>query len=172
MPDPTPLDLEIRKRIYTRILERPGTYLRELQRDLGLAMGHLEFHLDILERHRLITVLHGENKRFFPSEMDRNDKRLLAVLRQALPRHLLIRLLAVGESTPSRLAADLGVRASSLSYHLGKLAKAGLLERHKRGREQVYRIPDPDAALRLLEAHRSTFFDALVDAFLEGIDRL
>lgn len=166
------LELETRRRLYAHILAHPGRYLREIQRDLGMAMGSLEYHLDRLEKMALVTSLQDSNKRFFPAQMDRRDKPMLAVLRQELPRRILVTALGAEECTKSQLVHDLEVAPSTLNYHLRRLSDAGLLEASHVGREAVYRLRERDAVLRLLVAHRSSFMDRLVDHFLATADEL
>jgi predicted transcriptional regulator len=49
------LDLETRKRIYTLIKNRPGIYLRELERETGFTIGQLTYHLPIMVKANLIS---------------------------------------------------------------------------------------------------------------------
>ncbi len=167
-----PLELETRRRLYQHVHRNPGKYLRELQRDLDLAMGALEYHLAALESAGLVTVLADGNKRFFPAEMDRRDKRILAFLRQELPRRVLLVLLGQGTVPKSRLVELLGVAPSTLNYHLRHLVDVGLVEVTREGRDAVYVVHDSGAVVRLLVAHRASLLDRLVDAFLEGTDAL
>ena len=172
MEAPDPLDLETRRRIYVHIVDRPGQFLRELQRELGMAMGTLEFNLAALEKAGLIRVAESENKRFFPAEMPPEDRRLLSVLRQRIPRGIVVELLRSTEASPRRMAEGLGVGPTTLNYHLAKLAAAGVLERRREGRVSRYRLADPAPVLRLLIAHRQSFLDRLVDGFLAGLEGL
>lgn len=166
------LELATRRRLYQHVVRNPGKYLRELQRDLDMAMGALEYHLGYLEQAGLVTVLHDGNKRFFPTEMGRQDKRILAFLRQELPRRALLLVLEHGACTKARLVDALHVAPSTLNYHLKHLLEFGLLSVSKDGRDAVYRTPDPATLVRLLVAYRASLLDRLVDAFLEGTDAL
>ena len=165
-----PLELATRRRIYAHIVRHPGQFLRELQRSLGMAMGTLEFNLAALQRSGLVLVADAENKRFFPAEMPSVDRRLLAVLRQTIPRLIAVDLLRAPESSPSSMAQRLGVGPTTLNYHLTKLLDAGILERRREGRQSHYRLVDPEHALRLLVAHRQSFLDRIVDGFLSGVE--
>ena len=167
-----PLELESRRRLYRRIRARPGEYLRELQRETGLAMGALEYHLGELERSGLVTVLQDANKRYFPADMDRRDKPVLAFLRQTLPRRVLVLVLREGPVSKARLVAALDVPVSTLNHHLRKLVEVGLLQDVRDSREATYAVADPDRVLRLLVAQQATFVDRWVDNLLAGIDAL
>lgn len=165
-----PLDLATRRRIYGHIVDHPGRFLREIQRDLDMAMGTLEFNLAELVKHGLVTVSEAENKRFFPARMDASEKRLLGILRQEIPRRIAVELLQKLESTPSRMSEVLGLLPSTLNYHLAKLVEAGVIERRRDGRQSYYRLPDPEPVLRLMIAHRASFLDRIVDGFLGGLE--
>jgi predicted transcriptional regulator len=167
-----PLELDTRQRLYRYVTANPGKYLRELQRDLGMAMGALEYHLDYLERHGLVNVLHGSNKRFFPTQMNADDRRLLSHLRETLPRRVLVLLIERGRRSKSELLAALDVAPSTLNYHLKRLEGADLVRSAREGREAVYDLPRPEPVIRLLVAHRSSWFDRFVERLLEGMDSI
>lgn len=165
-----PLDLATRRAIYAHVERHPGKYLREIQRDLGFAMGMLEHHLRELERARLVVVVHGENKRFFPQGVPAAQQALLALLRQSLPRRIMLLLLEQGSTRRTDLAASLRVPQSTLNYHLGKLRDHGLVLPRKEGRDVVYAVVDASLVVTVLTAYRASFLDRVVDAFLDGID--
>ena len=167
-----PLELDTRRRLYQHVLAHPGKYLRELQRDVGMAMGSLEYHLDALAKAGLVTVLHDGNKRFFPNRMDARDKRVLAFLRQELPRRALAIALQEGSCSKTQMLGDLDAAPSTLNHHLRHLVEAGLLVAARDGREAVYEVGDPDAVLRLLVAYRSSLADRMVDKYLDGMDAM
>lgn len=170
--DLSALDLESRRRIYTRVVDHPGAYLREIHRALGGSMGALEYHLGQLEEAGLVRVERAENKRFFPATMDARESRALALLRQASVRRILLVLLEWREAGHQDVMARAQLRSPSLSYHATKLVDAGLVAREKRGRETRYRLQDEALVLRLLVQHRASFLDRLVDAFLDGFENM
>lgn len=160
------------RRIFAAIEATPGAYLRELQRDLALPMGMLEYHLARLERAGLVTVLSGENKRFFPERMDARDKRYLVLLRQDGCRRVVLRLLAAPDASQSSLQEARPYRPSTLRHYLGKLVYAGLAVRAKDGRQNTFRLVDGERAYALLVRHQPSFLDRVLDGFLEGFDVL
>jgi len=92
------LDYEKRKKIYELILKNPGLHLRELSRILDIPMGSLRFHLNSLKKHDLITTKKiGRFKRYYAIYMVSNkDKEILNLLRQEIPRRIIILLLTAG----------------------------------------------------------------------------
>lgn len=172
MPDDAVLDLEARRRVFVRIEAMPGTYLRELQRDLAMPMGMLEYHLGRLEKAGLVTALSGDHKRFYPTRMDAGDKRYLALLRQEGCRNVVLHLLRSPGATHGEMAATLPYRPSTLSFYLGKLVDRGLATRTAQGRLVRYALVDPAKTLGLLVRHRPSFMDRALDGFLEGFEGL
>lgn len=168
--DDSVLELATRRRIYTYVVDHPGSYLREIQRALDMTMGSLEYHLGQLVEAGLVTVQHEENKRFFPARMDASERRPLSLLRQEAVRRIAAALLVEPESPHKDLAAATGLGGSTLSYYLAKLAEAGLVTSRRDGRTTRYALTDPARVHRLLVRYRATFLDRILDAFLDGFD--
>ncbi len=170
MPDL--LELESRRRLYRHIRRNPGKYLRELSRDLDMAMGQLEYHLGALEHAGLISALHDANKRFFPNEVPRGDRRVVARLRQELPRRILLLTLQEGTITRKALTDALSVPRSTLNHHVKALIDDGLLRAGRDGRDAVYQVTTEGDVLRVLTLYQESWLDRMVDAFLEGTGAL
>lgn len=170
MTDDPILELETRRRLFAFILDQPGAYLREIQRALDMPMGALEYHLGQLEKAGVITVLHEENKRFFPARMDAADKRGLSLLRQESLRRLVMQLLEHPGAAHKDILALTGLAASTLTFYMAKLVAAGLVERKREGRESHYWLVDPTHVYGLLVTHRPSFLDRVLDGFLDSFD--
>jgi DNA-binding transcriptional ArsR family regulator len=63
--------------------------------------------------------------------------------------NMLMALMAGPALTATELAQEAGVTASTVSGHLAKLEKAGLVETARQGRHRYFRLADPDVALAL-----------------------
>ena len=159
-----------RRRIYDYLRERPGIHLRKMQRELGMALGTLEYHLYRLERAGMVAVRRlGRFKAYYPEGMvDLRDKDLLYFLRQEMPRRIAMASVERPGVTFQELAAWVPISPSTLSFHLQKLTKAGILVSDKLGREKTYRCPDADRVRRLIVDFRATFVDDLVDRFADA----
>ncbi len=59
---------------------------------------------------------------------------------------MLTALLSGKALTPSELAVEAGVTVQTASFHLGKLAGAGLTQQQKQGRHRYYSLADDDVA--------------------------
>ncbi|MFQ6127878.1 MAG: winged helix-turn-helix transcriptional regulator [Thermoplasmata archaeon] len=163
------LDLENRKRIYDYVSRYPGTYLREIQKDLKLEMGVLEYHLNYLEKKGLLSSeMDGRLRRFYVSEeVAFLDRKLLGLMRQRIPRKIAIRALLESEVSFDDLRKDLGISKSTLSFHLKKMRNLGILQERRRGRRMIYSIRKEDEVAAILITYKSSFLDDLVDRFAE-----
>lgn len=162
------MDVGARKRIYDFLLSSPGCHLREIQRRLGIPLGTLEYHLKYLVEHEYISVKEeGGYKRYYPVGTMRSvDRNLLSLLRQDIPRRLVMYLLLHPGSKFGDLAAKFDIAPSTLSFHLSKLLRAGVVSRTKSGRESIYKVEREHEVAMVLIAHRRSFLDTLVDSFV------
>ncbi len=91
----------------------------------------------------------------------------MGLLRQDVPRRIVLDILQNGERTFGQLQATAGVSKSTLSYHLQKMTSRELLVRYRRDRESVFAIKDMEEVSKLLVANRQSFQDDSVDRFAD-----
>ncbi len=163
------LELESRRRIYNYLLANPGVHLRRIGQALGMSTGMLSYHLMYLEREGMLkSETDGHRKRYFIARAFMEaQRRILGVLRQGVPRKIVLEILVNGERTFAELRVATGVSKSTLSYHLQHMMARDLLIRYRRERESVFAIKDMDEVTRLLVANRQSFQDDAVDRFAD-----
>lgn len=164
------LDAPVRRMIFERICEVPGIHLRQLQRDLNVSLGSLEYHL-----HRLVggglLVTRGRThvKGYFRrGGFDRRDCDYLHFLRQRMPRRIVLEIVESPTISFQELTRLLPIGPSSTSFHLRRLVRAGIVVEAPRGRTKVYEVPEAERVKRLLLEYRSTFMDDVVDRFADA----
>lgn len=164
-----PLALETRRRIYEHLQKTPGAHMREIGRDLDIAMGTLEYHLHYLVKADLLTIRQDARytRYFATGELSRREKDILAVLRQKVPRQISAHLLLAPGSSHGTLLTHFELSASTLTFHLKKLLKNDIAVQEKAGRENLYTIVEPDLVGRVLITHRASFFDDVIDRFAD-----
>jgi predicted transcriptional regulator len=162
------MDVGARKRIYDFVCASPGCHLREIQRRLGIPLGTLEYHLNYLVEHELVSIRdEGGYKRYYPVGMMRSvDRNILSLLRQDIPRRLVMYLLLHPDSKFGDLARKFEVAPSTLSFHVAKLVKAQIVSKTRTGRETTYKVNNEHEVAMVLIAHRRSFLDVLVDSFV------
>ncbi|NPA76072.1 MAG: winged helix-turn-helix transcriptional regulator [Euryarchaeota archaeon] len=160
-------ELSTRRRIYEEIVMNPGLHFRELQKRLNMPTGMLEYHIRVLEREGVIvSKADGKYKRLFANTtMTREERKMMSALRGEVDRKIIIYLLEHGKSKHSDVAQDTGIKVSTLSYHMKKLVKNGILGREEVGRESYYYVLNPDRVAATLIKYRRSFLDSLVDNF-------
>ena len=168
------LNLENRRRIYESIATNPGTHVREMERALGMQPGLLSYHLDYLEKRKLVRAEDdGHRKMYFI--MDRfieKDRRTLGALRQESPRRILMHLLVNGPTSFQNLQTEMGVAKSTLSYHLKRLRGIMVIEVTKMEKEMVYRVDDADRVADLLIGIQESLSSDAVDRFADIWNKL
>ncbi len=161
------LELEARRTIYEFVVSSPGTHLREIQRQIDLPLGTVEYHLKYLvDKEMLVEKADGNYKRYYPIGMYGSvDKKILSLLRQEIPRRIVMKLLLNPGTNFKVLSEGFPVSASTLSYHLSKLVKGEVVRKIKKGRESLYYVNNQEEVAKVLLTHRKSFLDGLVESF-------
>ncbi|QLH75038.1 MAG: winged helix-turn-helix transcriptional regulator [Methanomassiliicoccales archaeon] len=141
-----PLALENRRRIFEHIGKKPGTHIREMERELGLSIGVLTYHLDQLEMSGLIRS-EGENRKsyFRTKDFTKADRQLIANLRSKRAEQIALALLEKDGLSFREIREKLRVSNSTLSYHMGRLERMEIVTTSKVEREKVYHLKDREA---------------------------
>lgn len=164
------LGLESRRRIFEAISSRPGTYLRELQRELGMQVGALSYHLRVLTEAGMIRAeQEGNHLRYFPVEgFVLSDRRAMSYLRNRTSRSILMYVLDKGPIGFTPLLSLVGISKSTLSYHIKRLAAVGLIKVSK-GEVKTIEAVDRERLINMLVWVREDLerdsADALIDVW-------
>ena len=161
------------ERLFSFIQRYPGVHLREIRRRLQIPIGTLDYHLYRLGRRGLISVrFQGGYKCCYPAVAEvthtpipDGHQTLLALLRQPVPRALLLHLYLEGPSSPGALVDALGTTGPNLSYFLKRLESAGVLVREGQGASRTARLLEPKQIHEVL-LHYPPLPETAVDRFL------
>ena len=131
-----------KERIYQYIANNPGCHLRKISKDLGLAMGDTQHHLKTLEKTALIKSRRiGVFRRYYTvSIYGERLESLLAILRQEVPRDIIVFLIENPGATQAEIAKYKGFSAPTINWHMSRLIEIGLVSSHKEGKFLNYRI--------------------------------
>lgn len=161
---------DVRKRVYDAVRRYPGIHLRALQRNLGISAALAQYHVKRLEEAGFLESREqGAYVRWYPTSKGKSaavvaeDMPILGLLREEVPLHIALLLLDFGPLSHGDLVARVGVAKSTVSYHLAKLAEAGIVEREPAGTR--VRLSERDRIYRLLLAYTPT--PDLRDAFAD-----
>jgi predicted transcriptional regulator len=163
------LELDTRRIIYDHISAVPGTHFREVHRRLKIPTGVVEYHLKYLEdRDLIVSKKEGRYKRYYiTGTLGSQDKMLMSLLRQKIPRHILMQLLLQPRTTHKELRSLFSISASTLSFHLSKLLKNEIIQQIKSGRENEYIVIDEEMVAKALIRFKKGFVDDMVDEFVD-----
>ena len=164
--------LETRHKIYDLILKNPGLHQAKIAQILTMRKSLAEYHLQYLEKSKAIISVKEEGyKRYYAKgvEADSEDKKILALFRQKIPLKIVSLLLENSVLKHKEMVDNLDVAPSTVSYHLNKLVKQGIIEVHKYGIEKGYAIKNKKALIKFLikyEMHNA------IDSFNDMWDKI
>jgi predicted transcriptional regulator len=143
----------MRRRVYRHVLQYPGVHLRGVEQQLGISSALASYHLHELEKGRWLRSYDMEGyTRWFPgprsqeARLSRRERKLLALLREEAALQVALVLLDRGGATHGELVEALGLAKSTVSYHVAKMERAGLVHH----RQERVELADPDLTDSLL----------------------
>ncbi len=142
--------------VYAYVREHPGSHVRAMAKELGLATGDLHYHLFWLERHGYVKTRKSGFYRFvFPTMVFKEEEEaVLSVLSLKTPREILLHLLSDASITQRELAKSLGYSQPTVSWHMGRLIQLGMVNRMRTRGEVVYEVvPDCDNVLSFVKSY-------------------
>lgn len=163
------LDLDSRREIYQVVADNPGIHFRDVLGRLEYAQGTVQYHLrDLVEADLIEEDDDGKFTRYYPAgEFDEVDRAVIGALRREYARRIVAHLVTDGPLSTSQIADRLDRSPSTVSWHLSKLADAGLVEGQRDGRSINYSLTDPDRVSYLYTVYRKSLKDAVVDRLFD-----
>ncbi|UCH71908.1 MAG: winged helix-turn-helix transcriptional regulator, partial [Thermoplasmatales archaeon] len=121
---------DARRKIYKFILKYPGLHLQELIRKLNLPNGTLRYHLRYLEKRNLIKAKpeDGYVRFYITNNIGNDQKKIFHILRQEVPRNIILYLLLLGCASQIELSKSLEKHPKTIEFHLKKLLNKGIIE--------------------------------------------
>ncbi len=180
------LDIKPRNEIYNFIKENPGYHFREISRKLDMPSSTLKYHLNYLQRKGFISKKSekGYLRFYISEEISANEKKLLSILREPVPRSIILYLILYFSSSqkgiiefaqkwkdhPSKIGYHLNKHRTTIAFHIKKLLKEDVLISMNRGSEVIYRINDLDEILDLIIKYDKSVLAEAYGRFLVHID--
>lgn len=165
-------DSAIRQRIFHYIEQNPGAHLRKISRELGLAMGNTQYHLQALEKEGKIKTRRATLYRhYFPVAIfDERLEIILGFMRQETSRDILIYLLEHPAGATQREIAEFkAFSAPTINWHMSRLMDSGLATSRKEGRTVRYAIKKDliEEITGLLKVYHPTIWTKLAGRLAE-----
>ena len=171
-------ELKTRKEIYDYIMSNPGMHLRDISRSLKMPVSTLEYHLRYLEKRDFLSkdFENGYSRFYVTQNVGKNDKKLFNVLRETVPRNIILYLCLYSNSSqtdminfakkwknhPSKIGHYLNKHHTTLGFHLKKLINEDIVESYECGNEVRYRLKNPEDIFDLIIRYDKSI---LADAF-------
>jgi predicted transcriptional regulator len=159
-----------RKKIYDYIQEHPGSHLREIGRNLDLAIGDIQYHLNVLEKTgHVVSKRMGIYKRFYPSKIfGEKQKDIMGTLSQETPRKILLLLLQKPGASHGEIARFAKVSAPTATWHMKRLIDDGLVEAHREGQSMKYYVTGSASDIeKVMKSYHPMFWEKWADRFAE-----
>jgi predicted transcriptional regulator len=137
LADPT------RKTVYEHAVRCPGSTRPQIARDLGLNEGTVTYHLDILEGTNSLRIVKSDKAvHYFANnrQWDEMELRLYIRLHNDTGRFLLNTMLEQPHITSKELSRLSRRNKSTISWHLDRLEKDGIISVQKAGRNSYNSI--------------------------------
>jgi len=131
------LNQPTRFKIHGYVIGNPGANFALIKQELGLTNGQLAYHLQVLEKSgEIFSRTEGKYRRFYPRDrpVPKNHPMLLSEVQQKILEVVRMH----GGIGQKDIAALTGVSRQVASYHLMKLASAGLVTVERPGRRAMY----------------------------------
>ncbi len=165
------LYLEKRNNIYHLIKNYPGLHLRGISRKLDTPKTTLLYHIRYLLRENLIFVnKEGRFSRYYiRTNVGKEDKIIFNLMRQEIPRKLLLFIFLYPENNISDICQELDLKPSTINYYIRKLFDLNIIERNKIGKTYVYRLKNQKQVFNFLITYETSIDDEILIPFLEWV---
>lgn len=162
--------LAARKKLMDIINAKPGIHFRKLLKESELAMGELEYHLNVLIKMEIISKKKNTHyTRYYPAyELGSEDKKIMGLLRQEILRDILLFIISTDKTNHGDIAMQFNLLKSTASFYLNKLINSGIVQKNRSGRNVFYTIQDPQRILKLILLYKKGFGDEIVTR-VEGL---
>ena len=97
--------------------------------------------------------------------MKSQDKELLGILRQKIPRDIIIFIMLNKGASHGDIRKEFNISASTFSYHINKVVSTGCIYFEKIGRKKRYYVKNPEEVALALVTYKKGFADEVVDSF-------
>jgi predicted transcriptional regulator len=129
-------------RVLQYIQENPGSHLRQIKRELKMAMGTIQYHLNLLEKQgKVSSERHNLHKYYFPIGLfAQNERDVLKILNQETAREILLIILENKNPTQTDIAITIKISSASVNWHIKRLVELGMILEQKDGKYKRYAL--------------------------------
>ncbi len=160
------LELETRRKVYDLVSRNPGLHLSKIAELLKMRISLDEYHLLYLEKNGVILSSKeaGYSRYYIKGKIGTADKKILSILRQKIPLKIVLFLLKNDCSQHRYMIKNFDIAPSTLSYHLKKLVKIGIISQTSFGDDKGYSIINREELIRILMQYKPY---SVIDGFAD-----
>ncbi|HZW58022.1 MAG TPA: winged helix-turn-helix transcriptional regulator [Nitrososphaerales archaeon] len=148
--------------IFDLIKAHPGIHLREIQREMSVTMGTIQYHLYNLEKERKIVSRSRFGYKRFYANFVFGDSQIdvLDILAQDVEREVILYLIGNPGSSQKALCEHCNLSPATIDWHIKKLQKAGFLESTREGGYVKYALTfDQAEVLELVRSYHPSIWE-------------
>jgi predicted transcriptional regulator len=138
------LNSSARGEIFDFVRDNPGFHFRGICRHLGLSIGVVQYHLDLLtSTGHLASRRERRYKRYFESgRFSETDIEVISALRNGTAKKIIAILLGEPNLRHADLASLLDISSQALTWQMKRLKATGLIEVESEGRRVRYSVTE------------------------------
>ncbi|WP_300101811.1 winged helix-turn-helix transcriptional regulator [Methanosarcina sp.] len=137
------LENSSRFRVYGYIKTKPGAYISEIVKQIGLDREIVKYHIKILTAKKKIEAYKdGGKTRYFENILvyNENEKKVISALQNLTNKRIISEIMNEKCNTNVALAREIGVSRPTVSWYVKNLRETGLIIETKEGTKIIYRI--------------------------------
>ena len=129
-------------RVLQYIQDNPGCHLRQIKRELTMAMGTIQYHLNLLEKQgKVSSEKQNLHKYYFPIGLfKQNEKDILKILNQETAREILLIILENKNPTQTDITNIIKISSASVNWHMKRLIEMSLILEQRDGKYKRYTL--------------------------------
>ena len=159
--------------IIETIKKNPGIRFSEVMENVGLKNGVLSHYIRKLENSGLIHVDRSPRvARFFAPDVNPEEQKLVARLRQETPKRILISLLNHKELTFKQIVTIIKRSPATVSFYISNLVEDEIISTKRSDKKTYYSIREPERILVLIDEYHPDIIQKTTENFVDIVSSL
>jgi DNA-binding transcriptional ArsR family regulator len=153
-------DIENRKKIFQLIAAHQGLNLSSIAEHLNMSIPLVDYHTRcLIDQGVIIVMKEGGFKRYYiKGNIGIQDKLYLGILRQEIPLKIVLFLLNNPYSKHKEILDYFDIAGSTLTYHLNKLIKKGVIHYHDAKLKKGYKVVNSKEVYQFILLYKPSTF--------------
>ena len=159
--------------IIETIKKNPGIRFTEVMENVGLKNGVLSHYIRKLENSGSIHVDRSPRvARFYGSDLNQEEQKLVTKLRQETPKRILIALLNHNELSFKQITATIKKSPATVSFYLSTLVQDEIVFIRRSDKKSYYFIAKPERILVLIDEYHPDIVQKTSENFADIVSSL